>query len=55
MPQPSHPRMPLARMTLLKMGVRIAVVITLSTLFSYLHMLHTLRGEALEQLQQHVK
>jgi signal transduction histidine kinase len=36
------------------MGVRIAVVIVLSTLFSYLHMLHTLRTEALVQLEQHV-
>nr|WP_257461696.1 ATP-binding protein [Archangium lipolyticum] len=36
------------------MGVRIAVVIALSTLFSYLHMLRTLRAEALEQLQRHV-
>ena len=31
------PRAPLARSTLSKMGVRIAVVITLATLFSYLH------------------
>ncbi|PTL80066.1 ATP-binding protein [Vitiosangium sp. GDMCC 1.1324] len=36
------------------MGVRIAVVIALSTLFSYLHMLHILRTEALAQLDQHV-
>ncbi|HZH74953.1 MAG TPA: histidine kinase, partial [Archangium sp.] len=36
------------------MGVRIAVVIVLSTLFSYLHMLRTLSAEALAQLEQHV-
>ncbi|MFY0580956.1 sensor histidine kinase [Cystobacter fuscus] len=36
------------------MGSRIGVIIALSTLFSYLHMLHTLRAEALERLQQHV-
>ncbi|REG28588.1 C4-dicarboxylate-specific signal transduction histidine kinase [Archangium gephyra] len=36
------------------MGVRIAVVIALSTLFSYLHMFHTLRTEALSRLQQYV-
>jgi signal transduction histidine kinase len=44
----------LARSTLLHMGVRIAVVIALSTLFSYLHMFRTLRTEALARLQQHV-
>ena len=37
------------------MGVRIAVVIALSTLFSYLHMLHTLRTEALSRLRQYVE
>jgi signal transduction histidine kinase len=36
------------------MGVRIAVIIALTTLVSYLHMLQTLRTEALAQLQQHV-
>ncbi|HEX8537043.1 MAG TPA: ATP-binding protein [Cystobacter sp.] len=36
------------------MGARIAVVIVLSTLFSYLHMFHTLRDEALETLARHV-
>ncbi|MFY0581218.1 ATP-binding protein [Cystobacter fuscus] len=36
------------------MGARIAVVIVLSTLFSYLHMFHTLRTEALETLERHV-
>jgi signal transduction histidine kinase len=53
-PITSTPRAPLARSTLIKMGARIAVVIVLSTLFSYLHMLHTLRTEALAQLEQHV-
>nr|AYM52262.1 sensor protein [Cystobacter sp.] len=50
----SPPRAPLARSTLIKMGARIAVVIVLSTLFSYLHMFHTLRTEALERLERHV-
>ncbi|OJH39739.1 histidine kinase [Cystobacter ferrugineus] len=36
------------------MGARIGVIIALSTLFSYLHMRHALRTEALEQLQQQV-
>ncbi|HEY0096687.1 MAG TPA: HAMP domain-containing protein, partial [Archangium sp.] len=36
------------------MGARIAVVIVLSTLFSYLHMLRTLRIEALTQLELYV-
>jgi signal transduction histidine kinase len=36
------------------MGVRIAVVIALTTFFSFLHMQHTLRTEALAQLEQHV-
>ncbi|WP_257463248.1 ATP-binding protein [Archangium lipolyticum] len=36
------------------MGARIAVIIALSTLFSYLHMRHALRKETLAQLQQHV-
>jgi hypothetical protein len=36
------------------MGVRIAVIIALTALLSYLHMFHTLRTEALAQLEQHV-
>ncbi|WNG17972.1 ATP-binding protein [Cystobacter fuscus] len=36
------------------MGVRIAVIIALTTLLSYLHMDSTLRTEALAQLRQHV-
>ncbi len=51
---PSSPRTSLARSTLLKMGVRIAVVIALTTLFSYLHMLRTLRAETLLQLDRYV-
>ncbi|MFY0568658.1 ATP-binding protein [Archangium lansingense] len=54
MPPPPHSRAPLARSTLIKMGVRIAVVIALTTVFSYLHLHHTLRTEALAQLEQHV-
>jgi two-component system, NtrC family, sensor kinase len=53
--QPSSSlRAPLARSTLLKMGARIGVIIALSTFFSYLHMMDSLRTEALERLQQHV-
>ncbi|MFL5349918.1 MAG: ATP-binding protein [Hyalangium sp.] len=48
------PRLSLARATLFKMGARIAVIIALTTLFSYLHMLRTLRAQAVEQLGQHV-
>ena len=54
MPPTLRPRAPLARSTLIKMGARIGVVIALTTFFSYLHMLHTLRTEALAQLEQHV-
>jgi signal transduction histidine kinase len=36
------------------MGVRVAGIIIAGTLFSYLHMQHTLRTEALAQLQQYV-
>ncbi|HZI06614.1 MAG TPA: histidine kinase, partial [Archangium sp.] len=55
MPPPSsRPRAPLARSTLIKMGARIAVVIALTSFFSFLHMQHTLRTEALVQLKQHV-
>jgi two-component system, NtrC family, sensor kinase len=43
-----------ARTTLIKVGARIAVIITLTTCFSYLHMLHTLRAAALTQLEQYV-
>ncbi|WNG31962.1 HAMP domain-containing protein [Cystobacter fuscus] len=34
--------------------MRIGAIIALSTLFSFLHMLHTVRTKALAQLQQHV-
>ncbi len=47
-------RAPLARSALIHMGVRIAVIIALSTLFSYLHMYRTLRTGAVAQLEQHV-
>ena len=53
--QPSpRTRAPLARSTLIHMGVRIAVVIALTTFFSYLHLHSTLRTEAIAQLEQHV-
>jgi signal transduction histidine kinase len=47
-------RSSLARATLLKMGACIAVVIALVTLFSYLHMLNTLRQQKHMQLAQYV-
>jgi signal transduction histidine kinase len=36
------------------MGVRIGIIIALTTLVSYLHMFHTLREEALQQMERHV-
>ncbi|MFY0574779.1 cache domain-containing protein [Cystobacter fuscus] len=46
----SRPRFSLARSTLIKMGMRIAIIIALTTIFSYLHILHTLRTETLFRL-----
>ncbi|WP_233165939.1 ATP-binding protein [Archangium sp. Cb G35] len=51
---PSRPRASLARATLLKMGIRIALVIALGTLFSYLHLFKTLRDQSLLQLERSV-
>ncbi len=53
MAAPSRPSF-LARSTLLKMGARIAVIIALTTVFSYLHMYRSLRGETLLRLKQYV-
>jgi C4-dicarboxylate-specific signal transduction histidine kinase len=36
------------------MGVRIGILIALTTLASYLHMFQTLKGETLQQLERHV-
>ncbi|WPB82049.1 ATP-binding protein [Archangium violaceum] len=47
-------RSSLARSTLISMGVRIAVIIALTTFFSYLHIFYTLREEALAQLKRNV-
>ena len=47
-------RSSLARSTLIKMGVRIAVVIALTTLVSYLHIFQSLRTEALLRLERNV-
>jgi len=53
--QPSpRTQAPLARSTLIQMGVRIGIVIALTTFFSYLHLHSTLRTEAITQLEQHV-
>ncbi|WPB82688.1 ATP-binding protein [Archangium violaceum] len=54
MPPSSKTRAPLARSTLIHIGVRIAVVIALTTLFSYLHMFRVLRTVALSQLENYV-
>jgi two-component system, NtrC family, sensor kinase len=51
---PTRPSASLARSTLIQMGVRIGVIIALTTLVSYLHMFHTLREEAIQQLDRHV-
>jgi signal transduction histidine kinase len=48
------PRTALARATLLQMGGRIAVVIALGTLFSYLHIRGAVRTQVLGQLEQSV-
>ncbi len=53
-PVVSRPRTSLARATLLQMGIRIAVVIALGTLFSYLHLFETLRDQSLVQLERSV-
>jgi two-component system, NtrC family, sensor kinase len=47
-------RTSLARSTLIRMGVRIAAIIALSTLFSYLHIFSSFREEALSQMEQSV-
>jgi signal transduction histidine kinase len=48
------PRTSLARSTLIKMGGRIAVIIALTTLASYLHTLRSMRAETLANLEKHV-
>ena len=47
-------RSSLARATLIKMGVRIAVIIVLTTVFSYLHIYNSFRTEFLVQLERSV-
>ncbi len=44
----------LARSTLVKMGLRIGVIIALTTLFSYVHMFRSLQSEALARLERYV-
>ena len=44
----------LARSTLIKMGVRIGVIIALTTLFGYLHIFRSFRAEALARMERHV-
>ena len=50
----SKPPASLARSTLIKMGVRIAVIIALATVFSYLHIFNSFRTEVLVQLERGV-
>ncbi len=47
-------RSSLARATLIQMGVRIAVVIVLATVFSYLHIYNSFRTESLVRLERSV-
>ncbi|WNG24365.1 HAMP domain-containing protein [Cystobacter fuscus] len=49
-----RPRSSLARSTLTQMGVRVAVIIALATLLSYLHIFRAFREEALGQLERSV-
>jgi C4-dicarboxylate-specific signal transduction histidine kinase len=44
----------LARLILAKMGIRIAVIIALTTLVSYFHILGSMRAQALTQVEQYV-
>jgi hypothetical protein len=50
----SNSRSSLARSTLTKIGERIAVVIALTTLVSYLHLLRSIRAGTLANLEKHV-
>ncbi|HLM43558.1 MAG TPA: hypothetical protein VK458_06800, partial [Myxococcaceae bacterium] len=47
-------RSSLARSTLMQMGVRIAVIIVLATVFSYLHIYNSSRTESLARLERSV-
>ncbi|AKJ07656.1 histidine kinase/DNA gyrase B/HSP90-like ATPase [Archangium gephyra] len=53
MPLPRRPSS-LSRSTLLQMGARIAGVVALATLFSYLHVLQSVRAENLARLERYV-
>ncbi|WP_308809804.1 HAMP domain-containing protein [Archangium lansingense] len=55
MSTPSHSGSTLARRTLIQMAGRIGVVIALTTLVSYLHILRTMRAESLDHLARHVE
>jgi two-component system NtrC family sensor kinase len=47
-------RASLARLILVKMGIRIAVIIALTTLVSYFHILGAMRAQTLAQVEQYV-
>jgi two-component system NtrC family sensor kinase len=49
-----QPQSSLARSTLIKMGVRIGVIIGLTTLISYLHIFNSFRDEALVRMERSV-
>ncbi|ATB40690.1 histidine kinase [Cystobacter fuscus] len=53
-PPSAPPPSSLARSTLIHMGVRIAIIIALTTVFSYLHIFNALRTESLVQLERGV-
>jgi len=54
-PSPTpHASGSLARSTLLKMGVRIAAIVALTTFFSYLHMVDSVRTESVGHLEKYV-
>ncbi|WPB78516.1 ATP-binding protein [Archangium violaceum] len=54
MPFSLRPSSSLSRSTLLQMGARIAGVVALATLFSYLHVLQSVRAENLARLERYV-
>jgi signal transduction histidine kinase len=54
MPFSRRPSSSLSRSTLLQMGARIAGVVALATLFSYLHVLQSVRAENLARLERYV-
>lgn len=50
----AQPSQSLARQTLLKMALRIAIIVIVTTFISYFHIMAALRAQTLEQLQKYV-